>query len=353
MKQSIDLSNQIKEIILSNGFNSVGISEADKLDDSTFLKKWISSDFHADMAYMEDVEKRSDVRMINPKFKSVISCTLNYSSIDSKKLSIKAKRKGKGWISKYALGDDYHKVINKKLKQIQLRIEELYREKINVKVYVDTGPILERAYASKSGLGWIGKNSCLINKENGSWSFLSNILIDQELAYDKPTLKNLCGSCTRCINACPTGAIVDDKVIDARKCISYLTIENKKYIKKDLASKIRNNIFGCDICQEVCPWNKESNITELNEFRPRAEFVEPDVQNLLTLIEEDWDRVKIKSPLKRVKKDGLVRNILIVMGNLANKEYLSTLEKYLNSDNIIHAMTAKDSIERIRESKVS
>ena len=251
------------------------------------------------------------------------------------------------------MGDDYHKTIIKKLKIIQSEIEEIFINDINIRVYVDTGPILERAYAVKSGLGWIGKNSCLINHDHGSWFFLSNILIDQELTYDLPNLKNLCGSCTRCINACPTDAIVKDKVIDSRKCISYLTIENRKYIENDLASKIKNNIFGCDICQEVCPWNKESSITKLNEFLPRKEFLEPDVLDLLHLIEKDWDKVKIKSPLKRVKKDGLIRNILIVMGNLANSEYISILEKYLKSENIIHAMTAKDSIERIRESMVS
>ena len=353
MKKYIDLTNQIKDIILSNGFDSVGISKAQELEDSHFLGDWIKKDFHADMEYMEDVEKRSDVRKIEPNFKSVISCTINYNSLDAEKNSSVAMSNGKGWISRYAIGDDYHKIIKKKLKAASSQIKDLYIDQVNSRVYVDTGPVLERAYASISGLGWIGKNSCLINRDEGSWIFLSNILIDQELAFDNLPSKNLCGSCTKCIDSCPTNAIVDDKVVDARKCISYLTIENKKYVNNDLAHKIGNNIYGCDICQEVCPWNKRATITELNQFHPRDELIEPDMMNLISIIEEDWDRIKIKSPLKRVKKDGLIRNILIVMGNSASKKYLEVLKKYSESENLIHSMTARDSIKRIRSTMIS
>jgi len=353
MKKYIDLTSQIKKIILSNGFDSVGISKAHELKDSSFLSDWIKKKFHADMEYMEDVEKRSDVRKINRNFKSVISCTINYNSLDIKKNSSDAMRNGKGWISRYAIGDDYHKIIQKKLKIASSQIKDLYVENINSRVYVDTGPVLERAYASMSGLGWIGKNSCLINRDQGSWVFLSNILIDQDLAFDNLPSKNLCGSCTKCIDSCPTNAIVGDKIIDARKCISYLTIENRKYVNNYLASRIGNNIYGCDICQEVCPWNKRATISKLNQFNPKDELIEPDMMNFISIIEEDWDRIKIKSPLKRVKKDGLIRNILIVMGNSASEKYLSILTKYLDSKNLIHSMTAKDSIERIRSTMIS
>ena len=151
-----------------------------------------------------------------------------------------AEKKGKGWISRYAIGDDYHKIIEKKLKKIGFLIKKLYSETVNVRAYVDTGPLLERAYASRSGLGWIGKNSCLINRGQGSWIFLSNILLDQKLKFDDVTTKDFCGTCTLCIDSCPTNAIVDNKIIDSRKCISYLTIENRNYIEDALASKIKN-----------------------------------------------------------------------------------------------------------------
>lgn len=348
MKKEPDLTSEIKEIILSNGFDTVGVSQACELEDSFFLANWIQKDYHGNMKYMEDVKKRSDVREIDSNFKSVISCTLNYNILDSDQNSTKANENGMGWISRYAVGDDYHKIIEKKLKKIGLLIRELYAEKVNVRAYVDTGPLLERAYGSKSGLGWVGKNSCLINRGQGSWFFLSNILIDQELRYDDPSSKDFCGSCTLCIDSCPTDAIVQEKVVDSRKCISYLTIENKNYIEDSLASKIENNIYGCDICQEVCPWNKKAVIDISKIINPKNILVEPDVASLITIIEEDWDNLKIKSPLKRVKKDGLIRNILIVMGNSRNKKYLSILEKYLESENLIHSMTANDSIKRIR-----
>jgi epoxyqueuosine reductase len=353
MKNQVDLTTKIKEIVLSSGFDLVGVSKAQKLTESVFLVDWLENDFHGDMKYMENPEKRSDVRRIAPSFKSVISCAINYNSLNERKNSLDANSRSKGWISRYAIGDDYHKIIEKKLKNIVTQISDLFANEIGTTSYVDTGPVLERAYASLSGLGWIGKNSCLINKDEGSWVFLSNILIDQELTYDTKTARDLCGSCTKCIDACPTSAIVEEKVIDARKCISYLTIENKKYIENNLALKFRNNLYGCDICQEVCPWNKRATICELGDFNPRNELIEPDILSLILMVEEDWDRLKIKSPLKRVKKDGLIRNILIVMGNLPSKRYLSILEKYLKSENLIHSMTARDSIERIRIRMVS
>lgn len=349
MKSNDELTREVKEIILSNGFDNVGIARAERLKDFGYLTEWINNDFHADMKYMEDADRRSDIRKIDPSFKSVISCSLNYNSFNSKKTSMEANEDGKAWISKYAIGDDYHNIIKKKLNIISLKIKDLFLKSINMRVYVDTGPILERAYAVKSGLGWIGKNSCLINKKDGSWFFLSNILVDQELVYDDSYSKDFCGTCNKCIDSCPTDAIVSDKVIDSRKCISYLTIENKNYIKDELAKKFLNNIFGCDICQEVCPWNRKSPIVKLNELNIRSELIAPNVIDLLGQIEKNWDEIKIKSPLKRVKKDGLIRNILIAMGNLANKEYIPILKKYLNSKDVIHSNTAKDSILRIEK----
>ena len=342
----INLSNQIKEIVLSSGFDLVGISEAKILEDSHFLKDWLEKGFHGTMKYMEDSKRRSDVREINSKFKSVISCAINYNNLTKDSNSYKALEDNKGWISRYATGDDYHSILGKKLKLVALKIQELFDEQIVVKSYVDTGPILERAHASMGGVGWIGKNSCLINKEIGSWIFVSDILIDKSLVYDS-NVKDFCGTCTKCIDACPTNAIVSEKVVDSKKCISYLTIENKKYVEDRMARKFLNNVYGCDICQEVCPWNSKAKIVESSIFNNRDELISPDISILLNKIETEWETLKIKSPIKRAKKDGLIRNILIVMGNSRDSKYIPILEKYAKSHNEIHIRTAEDSIKRL------
>ena len=341
-----NISSQIKSLVLSSGFDLVGISQATKLNDNEYLQAWIDKDYQGEMTYMEDVQKRSDVRKINKSFKSVITCGINYNSIDNDNTSKSVNETTKGWISRYATGDDYHKLLEKKLKRITFEIKNLFPFKIEAKYYVDTGPILERAYASNSGVGWIGKNSCLINKDIGSWIFLSEILIDQALDYDEE-IKDMCGTCTRCIDACPTKAIISEKVIDSNKCISYLNIENKKYIDSSLANKFVNNIYGCDICQEICPWNRKAKLTDLKTFNTREDLISPDLLNLLDQIENNWDTFKINSPMKRVKQEGLIRNILIVLGNSSRAEYIPILKKYLNSKNKIHAKTAEDSIRRL------
>ena len=349
MSKIENLSNQIKTIILSSGFDIVGISKAHKLKDYKHLKQWVDNKYQADMKYMEHISKRSDVREIDNSFKSVISCAINYNSINNELSSYRAYRKKKGWISRYAIGDDYHKITEKKLKIASLKIKGVFHSEPKIKYYVDTGPVLERAYAGISGTGWIGKNSCLINKEIGSWIFLSEILMDQVLKYDED-VKDMCGTCTRCIDACPTDAIIFDKVVDSNKCISYLNIENKKYIKNDIAKKFLNNIYGCDIYQEVCPWNKRAKLTDLKVFNPKQEFTIPDLIELLRNVENNWNKLKIKSPIKRVKKDGLIRNILIVMGNIGDIKYIPILEEYIINKNLISAKTAEDSIQRIKDS---
>jgi len=341
------ITNKIKNIIFSSGFDLVGISEAQRLEDYAHLEKWIEYGYQGDMKYMENVSKRSDVREIDGSFKSVISCAINYNSINNEVSSSKAEEQKLGWISRYATGDDYHYIIKKKLKSISHKIEDLFEFKPQIRYYVDTGPVLERAHAGISGVGWIGKNSCLINKDIGSWIFLSEILIDQVLQYDCD-VKDMCGTCTKCIDSCPTNAIVMDKVIDSNKCISYLNIENKKYISDDLAKRFANNIYGCDICQEVCPWNKKAKLTNLKIFSPRPKFRTPDLVTLLSDVEKNWETLKIKSPIKRVKKEGMIRNILIVMGNTGDANYIPILERYLVSKDKIYVRTARDSIQRIQ-----
>ena len=343
MKTNI-LSKNIKNIFLSNGFDMVGFTNAKDIPDFNFLKSWISNNNHAEMKYLEDERRQQNIKKLNLNFQSVISCAINYNTIDKNINSKSSKENNKAWISRYALIDDYHKIINKKLKSLMEIIKLDYCEDINYKIYVDTGPLLERAYSYQSGLGWFGKNSCLINKDLGSWFFISEVLINKKLEYDQP-VKDMCGSCTKCIDSCPTGAIVDNKKIDANKCISYLTIENKDTIPSNFLKKIGNNIYGCDICQEVCPWNsKKAKIKNNFNWNLRDFFVSPELDKILQLIETQWDEVKIKSPIKRAKKRGFLRNILIAMGNSKNSYYKPKVQKYLKSDDKILATTAKQAI---------
>ena len=245
------------------------------------------------------------------------------------------------WIARYAVIDDYHKILKKLIDSLMQEISKIY--KLNYKVYVDTGPLIERAYSKHAGIGWVGKNSCIINRNLGSFFFLSEILIDKQLIYDDPVIE-MCGTCTKCIDSCPTNAIVDNKLIDSNKCISYLTIENKNTIDQNLASKISNNVYGCDICQEVCPWNRKVKIKENFSWNLRDYFVSPDLNELLDLIEKEWEEIKINSPLKRAKKQGLIRNILLAMANSKDKKYGERIRYYLNNKNQVLATTAKQAI---------
>ena len=254
------------------------------------------------MSYLEkNIDKRLNPTILVPGSKSVISLAFNY--FPPKKLI----DNNNFIISKYAYGKDYHKVLKKKLKKLFF----LMREKIgNIegRVFVDSAPIHERAWAKLSGLGWIGKNSLLINKNQGSFFFLAEIICDLELEYDEPVL-NRCGNCSRCIDACPTDAITKAQVINAKKCISYLTIENKDNIPEELNDSMNNSIFGCDICQDVCPWNKNSKPHEEIEFLPKKNLRKLRKKDWVELTEETFDRIFEGSAIKRTKYKGLKRNI--------------------------------------------
>ncbi len=281
-----------------------GISEACFLEEEApRLEAWLQQGKHGKMAYMENhFDKRLDPRKLVDGAKSVISLGLNYytESIQSDPESPK--------ISKYAYGTDYHFVIKEKLKHLLEFINERIGE-VGGRAFVDSAPVLDRAWAKKSGLGWIGKNSNLINKNSGSFFFLAELIIDLELAYDIPATKDHCGTCTRCIDACPTDAIVGPYIVDGSKCISYLTIELKDEIPQEFKGKMDNWMFGCDVCQDVCPWNRFSTLHNEPAFKPNPSLTELSRSDWEDITEDVFQKIFKNSPVKRTKYSGLKRNI--------------------------------------------
>jgi epoxyqueuosine reductase len=258
---------------------------------------------------------------------SVIVCALNYNtplpSSTEARQPPEANTGPRGWISRYAWGDDYHHVLGEKLEALVKRLRAEFPEHFEARAYVDTGPIVERVAAKYAGLGWLAKNTCLINEELGSWLFLGVIVTTLELAPSLDAAEmpapDLCGNCTLCIDACPTGAIVEPYVLDARRCISYLTIELRGAIPSELREPIGRHVFGCDICQDVCPWNRRAPETPLPNFQPRRSeersLFSPELEWLISLSEEEFRSVFRRSPVKRAKWRGLARNACIAIGN--------------------------------------
>ena len=293
----------IKRKALELGFSSCGISKARFLsEEEEKFEKWLSNGYHGTMSYLEkNIDKRLDPRILVPESKSIISLTYNY--YPPKKLI----NKNNFIISKYAYGRDYHKVLKKKLKKLFNNMKEKIGN-IEGRVFVDSAPVHERAWAKLSGLGWIGKNSLLINKDVGSYFFIAEIICDLELEYDVP-VSDRCGNCTRCIDACPTNAITQAQVIDSNKCISYLTIENKNSIPKELKNEMNQSIFGCDICQDICPWNRFSTPHNEKEFLPNQKLKKLRKKDWIELTEETFNRIFEGSAIKRAKYKGLKKNI--------------------------------------------
>ena len=299
-------SQLVKRIAKEIGFSSCGISKARFLhEEEKKFEDWLKQGYQGSMSYLErNFDKRLDPTKLVPGAKSVISLSYNY--FPPKKLI----SENNFIISKYAYGRDYHKVVRNKLKKLFTKIRDKIGE-VEGRVFVDSAPIHERAWAKLSGVGWIGKNSLLINKNQGSYFFLAEIICDLDLEYDEPVL-NRCGNCTRCIDACPTDAITKAQVIDANKCISYLTIENKEKIPKELRGSINNSIFGCDICQDVCPWNKKSVPHNEKEFIPKKELRDLKKKDWIELTEDTFNKIFEGSAVKRTKFQGLKRNIKAV-----------------------------------------
>jgi epoxyqueuosine reductase len=294
----------IKKTAAALGFEHCGIAKAQRLDeDATRLEKWLGKGMHGAMQYMENhFELRIDPGKLVPGAKSVITLLKNYYTTQEQ--SQDAPK-----ISKYAFGKDYHEVIRARLNEFLVLIRKNVGE-IQGRGFVDSAPVLERTWAQRSGLGWVGKNGNLINKESGSFYFIAALITDLELEYDDPFAKDYCGTCTRCIDECPTDAILPDKVIDGSKCISYFTIELKEMIiPAEMKGKFENWMFGCDTCQDVCPWNRFSKPnTEIN-FTPIPEILNLSTKEWENMSEENFKRNFRDSPLSRSKFKGIQRNL--------------------------------------------
>ncbi len=300
-------SESIKDKARELGFDFCGIAKAGFLEDEApRLDSWLSKNYHGEMAWMANhFDKRLDPTKLVPGAKSVISVMLNY--YPSKRLP-ESKEDYK--ISKYAYGKDYHYVLKDKLKELFLFIQSEIGE-VDGRIFVDSAPVMDKAWAQKSGLGWIGKHSNLLNREMGSFFFLGEIICDLELTPDGP-IKDYCGTCTACIDACPTDAITEPYVVDGSKCISYYTIELKEAIPEEAKGKMENWIFGCDICQDVCPWNRFSKPNKVKDFDLHPELNEFTNKDWEEITEEVFKEVFRKSPLKRTKIEGLKRNVSFV-----------------------------------------
>lgn len=297
-------SELIKDEAKRLGFMFCGISRAEFLEEEApRLENWLRNDYHGKMGYMENhFDKRLDPTKLVEGAKSVISLGFNYFNHNIQSDPDAPK------ISKYAYGIDYHFVIKEKLKELLFTINEKIGE-VGGRAFVDSAPVLDKAWAKKSGLGWTGKNSNLINKNRGSFFFLAELIIDAELAYDTPSTKDYCGTCTRCIDACPTDAIVSPYIVNGSRCISYLTIELKDEIPSEFKGKMDNWMFGCDICQDVCPWNRFSILHSEPAFNPHPELQDMSKRDWEEITEEVFARVFKNSPVKRTKFSGLKRNI--------------------------------------------
>jgi epoxyqueuosine reductase len=355
---STELRSWICDAAQRHGFDLCGIAPAElHPQNRASYQQWLSRGFQGEMAYMERPE-RQDLRRVLPSVRSVICVGMVYHTAHP--LSIESTDPGRGWIARYAWSDDYHAVMQKRLEQLLGELRAEVAQLFDAKVYVDTGPLLERALAAAAGLGWIAKNTCLINEQIGSWFFLGEILTSLELEPDEPVWDR-CGTCTRCLEACPTSALVEPCVLDATRCISYHTIELRSAIPEEFRPAIGQHVFGCDICQDVCPWNREAVTTALPEFQPRplaggdckpeatATLFNPPLESLAALTEQEFQSTFHDSPVRRSKYRGFLRNVAVAMGNSRQEKFRPLLKRLAeHSDPLIreHALWALHNLDQ-------
>ena len=330
---AVDFKAALQTKASALGFDLFGVTPAEPLSGSDFYAEWVALGYAGEMEYLKrNREKRNDPRQLVPGARSVICVGMHYyPDCPDKDSTPAASSKLEGSISVYARGDDYHKVVKSRLSDLWQFAQEKAGSDLRGRYYVDTAPILERELAQKAGLGWWGKNTCLINKWQGSYFFLGEIISDLVLSYDTPSVDH-CGTCTRCLDACPTNAFPEPYVLDARRCISYLTIELKKSIPTDLRPDIGNWLFGCDICQEVCPWNSKAVTTKEPAFAERPELSKPDMKSLLELDSDGFNRLFKGNAIKRPKRRGFLRNVAVALGNSGETEAIAALIPALKHD---------------------
>jgi epoxyqueuosine reductase len=332
-------SAAVKEAAIAAGFDLAGIAPVQEFPELARFPDWIAAGHAGEMKYLESRNqsgqlRRASLKTVFPWARSVVVCAINYNT--TQPYSIAVSDEGRGWISRYAWSrEDYHDSVLRRVRELDTKIKGLFANNvpgnnvpIKTRLYVDTGPIVERVYAKYAGVGWLGKNTCVINEKVGSWLFLGVIITSLELTPDSPA-PDRCGTCTRCINACPTHAIIEPFKLDANRCISYLTIEKRGEIPEDLREGMGRHIFGCDICQDVCPWNRKAPTTDEPEFQPREGLVNPALAWLAELSAEEFHEKFRGSPIRRAKHSGIRRNALIAIGNNGDRRLLSIVESAL------------------------
>ncbi len=346
-----EISEFVRRAALEGGFDLAGIAPARDFEELAYFREWIAAGHGGEMKYLEARDdagrlRRESLRVAAPWARSVVVCAINYNTAHP--YSTEVTDPGRGWISRYAWGqEDYHDVVLRRLREVERRLAERVAAQppnaggppLRTWCYVDTGPVVERVYAKYAGVGWIGKNTCVLNQKLGSWLFLGVILTSLELAPDLPA-PDRCGTCTRCLDACPTNAFLGPYQLDATKCISYLTIEKRGAIPGELRAGMGRHVFGCDICQDVCPWNRKAPVTSAPEFRPRDGLVNPALEWLAEMKAEEFREKFRGSPVRRSKLNGLRRNAVIAMGNSGDPRFASTLERLREDEDTAVAESA-------------
>jgi epoxyqueuosine reductase len=326
------------------GFDDCRVTTADVPESAPRFEQWLAEGRHGQMTWLErNAPKRVDPQQVLPGARSIISLAASYHSSNCQ-LPIANRRSG--FIARYARYSDYHHILGQRLKQFTQFVNGRGSADTRSLWYVDTGPLLERDLAQRSGLGFIGKHTNLISRQLGNWIFLAEIITTLELEPDAPE-KNLCGSCTRCITACPTAAITAPFELDARRCISYLTIELQGSIPPELRPAIGNRIFGCDDCLEVCPWNRFAHEGQMMKAHARPDLAQPDLLELLALDEAGFTRRLTGTPMVRARRHGLLRNVCVALGNIGNESVLPALQKAANDPEPLVSEHAGWAIERI------
>jgi epoxyqueuosine reductase len=335
------------------GFELVGIAPIGESPELEYFPHWIAEGYAGEMKYLEARDERgrlnrASLANVAPWARSVVVCAINYNT--AQPYSTEVTGQTRGWISRYAWGrQDYHDSVMQRLRRVEAALKTASGDdQLITRCHVDTGPIVERVVAKYAGVGWIGKNTCIINQKLGSWLFLGVILTSLDLTPSLPA-PDRCGTCTRCIDACPTDALIAPYRLDSNKCISYLTIEKRGVIPQELREEMGRHVFGCDICQDVCPWNRKAPATDAAEFQPRAELVNPALDWLAEMSAEEFRTTFRGSPVRRAKSAGLRRNAVIAMGNSGQRKFLPLLNKLADDDDEVVAESAAWAARRLTD----
>jgi len=351
LKTSAEIAAFVSDAAHRAGFDLAGIAPATQFPEHACFPPWIAAGRAGEMHYLEARGedgrfKREALAQIAPWARSVIVCAMNYHTSPASDAA--PDDSSRGWISRYAWSQrDYHDVLMDSLRQMESALHEFAGKPLETRCYVDTGPLLERVFARYAGVGWIGKNTCIINQQLGSWLFLGVILTSLELPPALPA-PDRCGSCRRCIDACPTNALVAPYELDARRCISYLTIEKRGEVPEELRAGMGRQVFGCDLCQDVCPWNGQAPVTAAPELQARPKLVAPELEWLATITEDDFRDIFRGSPIKRAKRSGLRRNAIVALGNSNQVHFENCLVALSNDPDPSAASHARWALRRLR-----